>query len=161
MNENEAHRHFSVKCFNDTWTLLEKKGRLADENRLIREMAHASLFHWLRRENCESKNISVGLWLISRVYSSLGCGGRAMKYAEECIAASNSLDPFYVGYGFEAAARASQILDDRGTFDSHLKRAAEVLEQVSDAEEKDMLAKDIEELKRQSKGSEQDVAPNA
>lgn len=150
MDENDTHRHFSVKCFNDVWGLLEKENRSEEDDRLMRETAHASLYHWLRRGDCEPKNISIGLWLISRVYSSLGRGAAAMKYGEECIEASETLEPFYLGYGYEAAARAAQVLRDRVRLDTFLKRAGDMLEQVSDAEEKGLLSTDLAMLKRRS-----------
>ena len=146
MDEATAHRFFSSKCFNDTWGLLDKADRTPEDDRLMREMAHASLLHWLRRQDCEPKNLSIGLWLVSRVYATLGDGANAARYAEECIAISEGLGAFELGYGFEAAARAAQLLEDRGAFDAHLDRAKELLEEVGDAEEKKLLGADLEEL---------------
>jgi len=151
MDQQEAHRHFSVECFNDAWGLLEKPDRSPVEDRLMREMAHASLFHWLRREDCEALNISVGLWLVSRVSAVLGQGAEAEGYARDCIevSESSSLEPFYVGYSYEAVARAMQILGDSESSVEAIAKADEILCQIESEEEKEQLKNDLQELREQ------------
>jgi hypothetical protein len=95
-------------------------------------MAHASLFHWLRREDCEPLNLSIGLWQISRVYAVLGDGRAAMKYALECISVSNdaALSPFYRGYACEAASRAAKVMKDSDAAAQYLTEAQRCLAEV-------------------------------
>lgn len=148
MNEQEVHRKFSTECFNEVWGLMEKASRSMEEDRLMREMAHASLFHWLKRDDRDATKISIGLWLVSRVYSMMGDGGAASRYAGECIeiSASNSLPPFYMGYGYEAAARAAGVAGEVKAKVDFLKNATDELGRIEDAGEKEMLEKDLEEL---------------
>ncbi len=148
MDEPALHRHFAAKCFNDTWALLDKPDRTAADDRLMRETAHASLYHWLRRDDCGPTNLSVGLWLLSRVYASLGRAAAAAKIAEECLALSEaeSLPPFYQGYAHEAAARAAQLAGDPTSAERSLAAARAQLEQVADEEEAKLLRADLEAL---------------
>jgi len=72
MDESAAHKHFSSACFKGVRDLLDKLSRTAEESRLMRKMAHASLFRWLQREDVEPLNLSIGLWQVSRVHAVPG-----------------------------------------------------------------------------------------
>ena len=93
------HAKHSVECFNEASNWIYNKDRNPDDNLLMRETAHASLYHWLRRDDCEPMNLSIGLWQVSRVHAILGESETAMQYAKECIdlSESNSLPPFFIG----------------------------------------------------------------
>ncbi len=149
MDVSAAHKYFSAACFNEVWDLLDKKTRTAEEDRLMREMAHASLFHWLRREDAEATNLSIGLWQVSRVHAVLGEGSAAGRYGAECLAISeeNDLPPFYIGYGHEAAARAAKISGDGGKVSLHLASAETMAEKVEDEGERRALLADLNELR--------------
>ena len=112
-------------------------------------MAHASLFHWLRREDVEPVNLSIGLWQVSRVHAVIGEGVEAARYAEECVALSgdNNLPPFYIGYGHEAAARAASLCGEDEKLAHHLNAAEVLAEKIEDAGEKEALSADLQELK--------------
>ena len=57
-----AHQYFAVQCFNQAWRLIEKVDRSpADDEQMI-ELAHASMWHWLEREDCAARNRSIGYW---------------------------------------------------------------------------------------------------
>ena len=151
MTEEElqsSHRFYAADCFNRVWGLLDRSDRTEEEDRLMREMAHASLFHWLCREDAKPMNLSVGLWQLSRVYAVLGRAVESRSYAEECIEISKSaeLPPFYQGYGYEAAARAALVSGEEARRETFLKLAREQLEEVVDPEEKALLAADLADL---------------
>jgi len=148
MNSQEIHKSQSVECFNGVWKLLKQEKRTDAENLLMLEMTHASLYHWLQREDVRPVNESIGLWQISRVYAGLGDGENARDYGERCIAVSESagLSAFYRGYGREAVSRAKYIL---GLIDDALKelrQAKTFLETVTDQEEREYLSRDLDEL---------------
>lgn len=142
---DKAHRFFSAHCFNEVWGLLEKPDRSVEDDRLMREMAHASLFHWLQRDDATPTNLSVGLWQVSRVYSVLNHPVEAMNYAEECLELSEleRLSPFCLGYAHEAVARAAKVGDDGEECARALERARECLARVEDAEERSLLEADL------------------
>ena len=141
-----SHQEHSVGCFNAVWDLLSKESRTLDEDRLMRETAHASLYHWLKREDSEPSNISIGLWQISRVYAVLGDGISSLAYAKECISASERLDSFFVAYGYEAAARAAKVAGDAEKQAEYFKKARAECDLVDDEENKKLLDSDLKEL---------------
>lgn len=143
-----SHQFFSADCFNRVWGLLDKKDRSDEDDRLMRETAHASLFHWLNREDVQPTNVSVGLWQLSRVYAVLDRPAEARQYAEECVSVSEEakLPPFYLGYGYEAAARAARVAGDSADQECYRKEALAALENVSDPEEKALLEADLKDL---------------
>lgn len=145
--KQKAHRHFAASCFNGVWELLEKESRSEGENQLLREMAHASLYHWLERDDNEPKNVSIGLWLIARVYSVLGEGITSAFYAGECIKFSEHLPAFYFGYAYEAAARAAVVQGNWDERNELIRIAESQLFRIRDGEERGMLQGDLEELK--------------
>jgi len=150
MSEQEIHARLSAECFNGVWELLDKSDRTEADDRLMREMAHASLFHWLRREDVAATKVSVGLWQVSRVHAVLGDGAQAMRYAEECIRLSEGeeLPPFYQGYAREAAARAARRLGAEERCRAELEAARSLAGEVEEEDERAMLIADIEELER-------------
>ncbi|MDF1740166.1 MAG: hypothetical protein P1U86_13470 [Verrucomicrobiales bacterium] len=118
-----------------------------DDNRHMRETAHASLFHWLKREDCEPVNLSVGLWQVSRVHAVLKDGRAAMKYALECISISNdaALPAFYRGYACEAAARAAKVMKDSDAAAQYLTEAQRCLAEV-EGDDAAALQADLDEI---------------
>jgi hypothetical protein len=148
MKEADAHKFFSASCFNEVWTFLDKANRTCEEDRLMREMAHASLFHWLKREDATPENLSVGLWQVSRVYSVLERPMEAKAYAGECVEFSekNELPPFFLGYACEAAARAARVAGEEEAKKAYLGKARACLEEVSEADDRKLLETDLDEL---------------
>jgi len=70
----DSHRQHSVECFNRVWALLDQAERTAEEDQLMCEMAHASLFHWLRRDDKTAGNESIGPEPHGCVHASVKCG---------------------------------------------------------------------------------------
>ena len=103
-----AHRYFSTECFNRAWDLIEKEDRTAEEEDEMLNLSLASLWHWTRRPDCTSKERSLGYWQVSRIYAITGRPKNATWYAERCREATEDagLPPFYLGYAYEALARA-------------------------------------------------------
>jgi hypothetical protein len=145
-DEAAAHRYFSAACFNRTWELLDKPERTPEDNDLLIAAALASLWHWRQRLDCARRNLSIGYWQISRVYSVLGQAQNAWRYAEWCLKVSEGEEPFYLGYAYEALARAAKLADDGELARQYLRHADELAAQVPDGEEREMLTRDLNEL---------------
>lgn len=150
MNPIEAHQHFSAECFNQTWSLLDLPERTADQTREVIALAHASLYHWLRREDCTPQNLSIGLWQIARVYAVSDSPLESMRFARDClgVSESNELSPFSMAYAHEAVSRAALISDDAALAKTHLDRAVGFSLEVSDPQDKVLIDADLAELKR-------------
>ncbi len=142
-----AHRHFSGWCFNQAWELIDKPDRTEAENRLMEAMSQASIFHWMNRPDCTSRNLSVGYWQASRIQALLGNATEAMRHARTCLGYSADLPPFLLGYAYEALARAASLTADRADMADYLGRAEALADQVADAEDRRLLVADLAQLR--------------
>lgn len=141
-----AHRFFSADCFNRTWDLIEKKTRTAEEDHQMLMSACASLWHWSQRPDCNRQNLSVGYWLLARVYALLKQPTPALHYASRCLEYSQGEPPFYAGYSYEAIARAEAIAGNFSQARQAIDQALTLSEQMMDAEAKQMLLADLESI---------------
>jgi hypothetical protein len=118
-----AHKYFAADCFNKAWDLIEKPDRTPEEDRLMVALNQASVFHWLNRADCTSENLSVGFWQASRIQALLGRADEARRQAETSLSYSHSLEPFYLGYAYEALARAEVMAGNLANGHEHLQSA--------------------------------------
>jgi hypothetical protein len=138
-----AHRYFAVECFNQTWNLIDKPARTADDDEAMILTALASLWHWTQRADCTPQNLSVGHWQASRAFALAGQGANARRHAERSLHFAAGCPPFYVGYAHEALARAARLIGDRAAADEHLQKARICAAAVTDLTERKMLADDL------------------
>ncbi len=143
-----AHKYFAAHCFNSAWDLLEKPTRTAEDERLMVALNQASIYHWLNRRDCEPKRLSIGYWQASRIQAVLGNAVEARRCAEVCLSYSECLEPFFIGYAHEALARAAYAADETDIAEEHLKLAATQAELVGRKEDRELLVKDLEDLKQ-------------
>jgi len=142
----KAHRYFAVTCFNKTWDLIDKSDRTAEENEEMIRLTHASIWHWTQREDCKSTNLSIGYWQASRVYALAGRIEDARRYGELCLKHSHQEVPFYLGYAYEALARAEKLAGNKELAAKHLAEAYRLAHQVEEADERKFLMDDLNSL---------------
>lgn len=145
-----AHRHFSTDCFNRTWTLMEMVNRTETDTLAMVLCATASLWHWTQRADCTDQNLSISHWQVSRAYALAGQGENALQHGHQSLKLAEGSPPFYIGYAHEAIARAAWVLKDRERFADHLRQAQHWADQVTDAQERQWLEKDLKSLQFQS-----------
>lgn len=141
-----AHKHFSAACFNGVWGLIDKPDRSPDDDRAMVSMAHASVYHWQQRPDCTSRNLSIGYWLLSRVYALLGEADNARQYGRLCLSHSQNEEPFYLGYAYEALARAEALAGNSEEADKNLATARDLALKITDNTEREMLEADLNAL---------------
>ena len=142
-----AHRYFAAHCFNQAWDLIDKQDRTPEEDRLMVALNQASIYHWSQRPDFTDQQRSVGYWQAARIQASLGNAGEAGRYAEICLAYSQALAPFYLGYAYEALARAAKLAGNTAKFQEYLAVAEGKAKQVSAQEERELLENDLAGLK--------------
>lgn len=145
-DETASHRYFSTSCFNRTWEWLDKPDRSREDDEAMLECCQASLWHWRQRPDCTRRNLSIGYWQASRVYAVLGQAQNAWRYGELCLKASEGEEPFYLGYAYEALARAAKVAGDMELTLQYRRHAEELAVQLPDGEEREMLTKDLMSL---------------
>ena len=142
-----AHEYFAADCFNKAWDLLEKPNRTPEDERLMVALNQASIYHWLNRPDCEPRHLSVGYWQASRIHAVLRNAAEARRYADVCLSYSEDLAPFFVGYAHEALARAALVANDAAKARQHLAIATKHAAQVGPQDDRELLIKDLDELK--------------
>lgn len=140
-----AHKYFSAECFNRSWDYIDKPARTTGEADMMLQLSLASLWHWTQREDCTSTNLSIGYWQVSRVFALLGQADNARHYGELCLDASEKegVLPFYLGYAYEALARAEQVSGNQDEMHALLIQANQVAAGLPDPEEKKQLLSDL------------------
>jgi len=143
-----AHRYFSAYCFNAAWDLIDKAERSAEEDEAMLSLSLASTWHWTQREDCTPTNLSVSYWQTSRVYALLRQADNARRYAQLCLQASQGDDvpPFYLGYAYEALARAEAVAGRRQALAEYSRLARGAAERVSEPEDKKQLLADLDTI---------------
>jgi tetratricopeptide (TPR) repeat protein len=140
-----AHKYFSAHCFNAAWDLIDKTDRTAEEDEAMVHLSLASLWHWTQREDCTATSLSAGYWQVSRTYALAGEADSARRYGQRCLEVSQSEDvgPFYVGYAYEALARAESTAGDWDRMKEYLEQARRAAQEVGEADNRKILLDDL------------------
>jgi tetratricopeptide (TPR) repeat protein len=146
-----AHRHFAAACFNEAWEYLDRPDRTPEDVERMLGVAHASVWHWTRRDDCTPRNLSIGYWQLSRVYAVAGEFENARKYARLCLAITPADETFCLGYAHEAAARAEQSSGDTAAAREHLAEAQRLAAAITEEGERQALLADLDAIEAGSR----------
>ena len=121
----EVHQQLSVDLFNQSWDILLKPGRTREDEDLLINMAHASLYHW--RQIGAPVNILRGEWMICHVYTLLKHKESALYHAENVLRLMEEIKPtdWDLAYCYEAMARVKALWGDRDGFEKYYALALE------------------------------------
>jgi tetratricopeptide (TPR) repeat protein len=149
MGALESHKQLASQCFNRVWDFLDLQERTKEEEEQMIHLAHTSFWHWTQVENHTSTNLSIGYWQIARVYAVVGNGEQSRFFAERCVEVSlqAGIPPFYIGYGYEALARAFMVLGQNEMAFDIFQKALSYAEDIVVEDSKKMLLKDLYEIK--------------
>ncbi len=144
-----AHKHFAGACFNQAWDLIEKPDRTPKEDEQMIRLNMASHWHWTQREDCTATTQSVGYWQASRIYAILGQADNARRYGQLCLDCSqeHGVEPFYLGYAYEALARAESVAGNSAKVQEYLAKAREIAEALPDPDYQKPLLDDLDTIK--------------
>ncbi len=140
-----AHRYFSTECFNRAWDLIDQEERTPAEEDEMLNLSLASLWHWTQRPDCSDKELSLGYWQVSRIYAITGRPENAVWYAERCLEVTEGaeLPPFYLGYAYEALARAAMAGRNKRQAMEYIVQARALAEQETSEEDKQLLLDEL------------------
>jgi hypothetical protein len=150
----EIHRKLSAQCFNECWTYIDMPDRSAADVETMVLLAYASLYHWKQREDVAPINLSVGYWQVSRVHALAGQYDMAKQFGQRCleVGKESRLAPFYVGYAYEALARAELASHHIAPARELLAQARSQLDRVTDKDEQELLGGDLAGLEKALSG---------
>ena len=117
-----------------------------EDEEMIR-LTLASTWHWSQRDDCTDKNLSIGFWQAARIFAILNQVENARRYGQLCLQASQGIDPFYLGYAYEALARAESVAGNEERKERYMEEASRVAATVSDADNREYLLKDLESIR--------------
>ncbi len=143
-----AHKYYSASCFNQAWDLIDKEDRTQEEDEQMIRLSLASHYHWTQRPDYSHTGASIGHWQTSRIYAILGQAENAMRYGQLCLQVSQGEDvgPFFLGYAYEALARAAALAGDRDSAAGYLESARTAADQVKEVDERKMLLDDLKTI---------------
>ena len=138
-NGADAQNFFSSHCFNLAWDMLDSSQRTDQQDTQMLAASYTSLWHWQQREDCANKNLSVAYWQISRIHAILGHADLARQYGHYCIEHSREEGPFYLGYGYEALARAEKIAGNEDLMYRYKTEAARLGGEITEKEDREII----------------------
>ena len=143
--DNLTHRRLAASCFNKTWEYLRKPELTAEEAEEMIHVSHASFWHWNQVEDHTPLNLAIGTWQLARVYAVAGLPERAEYFAQRCVEVgeTNDLPPYFVGYGYEASARAKALKGERKTAQDLVAKAKSLADQVQELDDRMVLLDDL------------------
>jgi DNA-binding transcriptional MerR regulator len=139
-------RELAARLFNDTWALLGKETRTTEEDDRMVHMSHASRFHW---DNAgDDQHRAIGEWQVARVYAVLGRGESALFHARRALdyASRPGSDDWLLASAHEGLARAQAVAGDTESARDSRDTALRLLDKVADAEDRAIVAGDIDTL---------------
>ena len=144
-----AHRYFAAGCFNKAWELMDKDDRTPEEDAEMLRLSLASHYHWTQRPDYDDTAASVAYWQTSRIYALLGQAQDARRSGELCLRASQGkgVGPFFLGYAYEALARAASLAGDARQAQAHVAEARRCAQAVADAGDRQALLDDLAVIK--------------
>jgi hypothetical protein len=144
-----VHRYFSAHCFNAAWELIDKADRTPAEEETMIQLSMASLWHWSQRPDCTDQNWSIGYWQVARIYTLLAQVENARHYGRLCLqhAQKEGVQPFALGYAYEALARAEAVAGNQAQMQGYLLQAHQVAETMTDLEDKEQLLADLDTIR--------------
>ena len=133
----KVHERLAAETFNEVWTLIDRDERTADENRLMINTAHASLYHW--KHGGEPLNFQRGEWMLARVYCIQNMPESALFHAKVCLSITedHAIEDFDRSFAFEAMARASASAGDTKRCAEFRRKAEESASGISKAEDRE------------------------
>ncbi len=145
-NGEDAHNFFSSHCFNLSWDMIDTPKRTIPQDTLMLSASYTSLWHWQQREDCTNQNLSVAYWQLSRVHALLGYADLARQYGHFSVEHAREEGPFYLGYGYEALARAEKIAGNEDLMYRYKSEAARLSTEISQQEDREALIADLDLL---------------
>ena len=146
------HRKMAVELFNNTWKYLDKDTLTDKEKDAMVNSSHASRYHWgIRVENgwdATPINLGRGDWQLSRVYTVLGDGDRAVHYGHTYleICKKEGIKDWDLAYAYEALARGYAVKGDAKNKEKYLKLAEKATADVKDKDTRDMIESDLKTI---------------
>jgi hypothetical protein len=138
-DDREMHRRLGIQLFNQTWDLIDRTDRDADDDIQMLLTAAASRWHW--GQLGAPDRVSTGDWQVAHVASLVGIGELARRFASRSLAIveSEGWDGWRLASAHEGMARACAALGDADGCARHVAAARSALEHEPEEEERRVI----------------------
>ena len=139
------HLKLAKQDFNKTWEYIDMKDRTEKQNEEMINTALSSREHWSHVGN--ASNFAIGDWQISKVYTLVGNGEKALEYAKKGF--DNALetnDAFLIAFAYESIARSYMVLRDKENLEINLLKAEEVAKEIDDKGNREYLLGELKTI---------------
>lgn len=139
-------KELAIKLFNETWDLLDKENRTADDDSLMIEKAHASLYLWSLEKS--PLNNQRAEWMVSNVYYHLGMAESCLYHAKRCeqITINNNIGDFDLSFMYECMAKAFE-LSDSDKSKEYLLKGYDSLQNIKSKEDRNYVKSQLDIIK--------------
>lgn len=139
----DSRRQAAADLFNQAWKLIELPDRTPEQDRRMLITACASWLAWDAVGTDENR--AVADWQIGHIASLLGYGRLAIAHATAAFerVESAGLPPWMRASALEGLARAHAAAGHGAERDAYAKRAAAALDDISDTEDRDLIASQL------------------
>jgi len=143
------HRWFAVECNNGAWALADQPDRSAADDRLLRAMAHAAMYHWSFVGT--PVNAARGEVTLAHALAAVGDGAAALAAAERALAllegdASGEAEDWDVAFVQAELAHAAAVLGDAARHRLHRALATAAGEAIADDEDRAVFLAELAKL---------------
>lgn len=143
---DDQHRTYAKQFFNRSWELLDLPNRTAEQEEEMLSAAFASRLHWGKAGG--PREWIMGDWQISHMASHLGMGPLAKRFAERALerVQAEGIQDWLLASCYEGVARAAAACGDVQRRNEAAWRAREVLETVTDAEDRALIEQQLNSI---------------
>ncbi|MGB8650832.1 MAG: hypothetical protein WCD35_09235 [Mycobacteriales bacterium] len=147
------HRELGARLFNETWSLIEKPDRTAEDDVEMLLTAAASRWHWGQVGKAEQ--LAGGDWQVAHVASLLGLADVALMFARRQLATTKreGWDGWRLASAHEGLARASAAAGDWQARSRHVAAAEAALDREPDLEDRAVIAGQLASVPEPSSSS--------
>ena len=148
---DELHKKVGIALFNETWDLMEKENRSAQDDEQLLNIAYSSTYHWSKVGN--PINLQRSQWQLSRVYCELDRAEPAMYHARRCLYYTEQMQDsnlsnkgfadFDLAFAYEAVARAATLLKDRQTYENYYTYAKAAGSKIKEKDDREWFDKQL------------------
>lgn len=133
--DNEQIKKEAILAFNQTWDLIEKTNRTAEDSLSMIDLAFKSKYYW----SIVGKDLNLvrSDWQVSRVFAEAKLLEASLFYAQKCLADTLkfNLKDFDLFFAYEANVRVYKLLgqfEKTANFSSLARESIELIKKKDD-----------------------------
>jgi hypothetical protein len=147
MSDEVNHKKLAAGYFNAAWSLIDLDTRTPEQAQELLGLTLASRQHWIEAGGTE-ENLTVSDWQVAYAASLGGWGDLALSFANAAVARGEAagVPTWMKASTHEGLARAHAAAGDPAGYAREAAATRALLDQVSDAEDRALIASQLESI---------------